>query len=161
MQESTDLCQLPAKFGIGYKWPTLSEAYTFVTGGEELVGGHDAMVDAEACAKVFRYLVEEGHVTLENFACTRHEDGEGSYNDTVQELMEKTVPVYSPSSFNKMETSNPTPFFSVRGNTYAHKETLKELGGRWNSASKEWEFFDDTHLSRLKLYVDLHIVILE
>lgn len=74
MKETTRLCQLPGKFG-NYKWPTLSEAYAFVTQGGELRGGHDAMVDAEACLKVFRFLVEDGHVMLEGRASSNPAEG--------------------------------------------------------------------------------------
>jgi len=33
--------------------------------GETLEGAHDALVDSEACMKIFRYLVEHGHVSVE------------------------------------------------------------------------------------------------
>eukprot|EP00555_Chaetoceros_dichaeta_P000987 CAMPEP_0198279240 /NCGR_PEP_ID=MMETSP1447-20131203/66812_1 /TAXON_ID=420782 /ORGANISM="Chaetoceros dichaeta, Strain CCMP1751" /LENGTH=217 /DNA_ID=CAMNT_0043974391 /DNA_START=291 /DNA_END=944 /DNA_ORIENTATION=+ len=89
MRESTDLCKLPAKFGSQkYKWPTLSEAYTFVTDGDILLGGHDAMVDAEACLKVFRYLVEEGHVTLEAHGSTKPAESHSPDGTTIQKSVE-------------------------------------------------------------------------
>ena len=64
MHESTELVKIPGKYGNDrYKWPTLSEAYSFVT-NEELKGGHDALVDAIACKSIFQYLVEKDIVQL-------------------------------------------------------------------------------------------------
>lgn len=58
---STDILKLPGKYG--YKWPTLAEAYRHYT-GKEIEGAHDALVDTEACAEIFRGLVQEGAVEL-------------------------------------------------------------------------------------------------
>ncbi len=58
---STDILKLPGKYG--YKWPTLAEAYRHYT-GKEIEGAHDALVDTEACAEIFRGLVQEGVVDL-------------------------------------------------------------------------------------------------
>ncbi len=61
-EESTDILKLPGKYD-SYKWPTLAEAYQHFT-GQELEGAHDALVDSEACLKVFRALVEIGAIQL-------------------------------------------------------------------------------------------------
>lgn len=61
-EESTDVLKLPGKYD-SYKWPTLAEAYHYFT-GEELVGAHDALVDTQACLRVFRGLVELGVVVF-------------------------------------------------------------------------------------------------
>ena len=61
-EESTDVLKLPGKFD-SYKWPTLGEAFEFFT-GEKLVGAHDALVDTEACLKIFRQLVEQDVISL-------------------------------------------------------------------------------------------------
>lgn len=67
MHESTELVKLPGNYG-NYKWPSLSETYSFIT-NEELEGGHDALVDANGCKSIFRYLVEKDIVQLnENVA---------------------------------------------------------------------------------------------
>ena len=58
---STDGLKLPGMYG--YKWPTLAEAYRHYT-GDEIEGAHDALVDTEACLKVFQGLVQEGVVEL-------------------------------------------------------------------------------------------------
>lgn len=58
MKSSTNILKLPGKFN-GYKWPTLAEAYLHFV-GEELEGGHDAMVDVMACGDVYHELVELG-----------------------------------------------------------------------------------------------------
>ena len=60
-EASTDILKLPGKYG--YKWPTLAEAYRHYT-GDEIEGAHDALVDTEACLRVFRGLVQEGAVDL-------------------------------------------------------------------------------------------------
>ena len=83
MHESTELVKIPGKYGKDrYKWPTLSEAYSFVT-NEELEGGHDALVDANACKSIFRYLVEKDIVQL-NEAVARDDE-----NMTIEEDNEK------------------------------------------------------------------------
>ena len=61
--ETTGVLQLPGKFG-NYKWPSLAEAYAHYTGGKEIEGAHDAMVDAEACLEVFKHLVQDGDIVL-------------------------------------------------------------------------------------------------
>jgi len=160
MQETTHLCRLPAKFGGQYKWPSLSEAYAFATEGEELQGGHDAMVDAQACLKVFRFLVEEGHVMLEDRASTESTEERWS-NDKYVDILVEPLDVVAPQTLSsrKMETSEHPPMnFSVRGNTFAHKDTLRELGGKWNSVSKEWLFSDSSIISELKVYQDLIVI---
>jgi hypothetical protein len=52
--------------------------------------------------------------------------------------------------------------FSVGGNTFHHKEKLKEFGGRWQRKLKKWIFFDDDkHKSEIEQsYPDLEIEIL-
>ena len=74
MHESTELVKLPGKHGNNYKWPSLSETYSFITSGEELEGGHDALVDANACKSIFRYLVENDIVQLNEVATARDDD---------------------------------------------------------------------------------------
>lgn len=56
MQATTDICQLPGKFGKNYKWPKLAEAYRHLF-GEELKDAHDAMVDLRACKRVYLHLI--------------------------------------------------------------------------------------------------------
>jgi len=50
MQESTDYCRLPGRYG--YKWPTLPELHMtlFSTPFE---GAHQALVDVRACARCY------------------------------------------------------------------------------------------------------------
>jgi DNA polymerase III epsilon subunit-like protein len=47
--------------------------------------------------------------------------------------------------------------FRVRGNTYPHKEMIKQLGGQWNREGKYWVFFEERHLSKLESFDDLTI----
>jgi len=249
MVEAIDLCKLPSKFSnsssnsTSYKWPSLEEAYKFVTGGDQgdgeiLEGAHDALVDSQACLKVFRYLVEHGHVSLER-SLTESSDTtvtarksknpittvsepkrppvspddstttpspatvpstsvlfpdieatnddfdsnpEGMHNyvtpernggiDRSREIEEaaKASPrLHDPASFspdmlengtdeNSSDASTHGGGFRVSGKTYAHKEMIKELGGRWNGQSKEWVFHETQHLSKLESYKDLIIV---
>lgn len=53
--------QIKAGFG-GFKSPKLSEAVMYFL-GEELPNAHNAMVDTIGCMKVYRKLVELGHIT--------------------------------------------------------------------------------------------------
>ena len=183
MEESTDVCRIPKKFNDGrYKWPSLAEAYGYVTEGGELEdGGHDAMVDADACLTVFWYLVETNRVVLEP-PLPRQEEGDGrkegsmSGGSRMKDLAESLgmvdhssfsssttnvndmaeSPGMVESSFSSSPTPAPTPAvspaapsssrvetivsFSAVGNTYKHRNTLRELGGMWNPTHKEWMF---------------------
>lgn len=243
MMESIDLCQLPSRSNsssASYKWPSLEEAHRFVTGGKEedtLEGAHDALVDSEACLKVFRYLVEHGHVKVEKgltgsespdasakptvsertiftpvspskepktSGLSSHDDstdddaykqdiqdrnggidrsreieeigiGIGFYNDSVSETLDRSTEiggnpkesatVFDPASFSSemLQGGNSSQIstgegFRVRGNTYKHKEMIKELGGRWDGQDKEWIFRENQHLSKLESYEDLNIL---
>lgn len=55
MNAMTPICNLPGNYGP--KWPKLQEAYRhcFKT---EFDGAHDAMADVRACAKIYRWLIE-------------------------------------------------------------------------------------------------------
>ena len=211
---------------------------------ETLEGAHDALVDSEACLKVFRYLVEHQHVTVEKARIesksldapasanatvsertmftpispskeqsvsgsfpdidTRDDDayeqdiqdrnggidrsreieeigiGIGFYNDHASETFNRleedksnvqdSTTVFDPASFsqemiqgdansqNSTGVSGSGEGFRVRGNTYKHKEMIKQLGGRWNSQDKEWVFRESQYLSKLESYEDLTIV---
>jgi DNA polymerase III subunit epsilon len=50
MQEATDYCQLPGRYG--YKWPTLAELHTRLF-GTPFKGAHSALVDVRACARCY------------------------------------------------------------------------------------------------------------
>jgi DNA polymerase III epsilon subunit-like protein len=50
MLASTGICKI--KKANGYKWPKLSEAYQFFF-GEELKDAHDALVDVNACKRIY------------------------------------------------------------------------------------------------------------
>ena len=53
MLKSTSTLKLPKKKGgFGWKWPSLNESYQYYF-HEDLSGAHDALVDVEACAKIF------------------------------------------------------------------------------------------------------------
>lgn len=58
MQASTNVLKLPGKFGKGYKWPTLQEAYRFLVDENGFEGAHNAMVDVEACLQVYMALLK-------------------------------------------------------------------------------------------------------
>lgn len=66
MEATTPICKLPHKRwpnGKSYKWPKLEEAiWHFFK--EKLEGAHDAMNDVKATARLFKYLVENGHILL-------------------------------------------------------------------------------------------------
>jgi len=90
MHESTELVKLPGKYGnFNYKWPSLSETYSFIT-DEELEGGHDALVDANACKSIFQYLVENYIVQL-NEVVARDDDNAATMIEANEEKDLATV----------------------------------------------------------------------
>lgn len=58
----TPICKLPHPRGWKgkYKWPKLQEAHVKIF-GHEFEGAHDALADVRATARLFRWLVENGH----------------------------------------------------------------------------------------------------
>jgi len=58
MKSSTDICRLPGKIPGKYKWPSLQEAYKMFIDPNGFDGAHDAMVDVNACLKVYLHLRE-------------------------------------------------------------------------------------------------------
>lgn len=56
MEAMTGPCNLPGPYGP--KWPKLQEAHRHCF-GEEFDGAHDAMADVRACARVYRWLMEQ------------------------------------------------------------------------------------------------------
>ena len=57
MRSSTDYCRLPGKYG--FKWPSLQELYGRLFDAD-VIDGHDALVDARACARCFFELRKRG-----------------------------------------------------------------------------------------------------
>lgn len=57
MKESADYCALPGNYGP--KWPKLEELYMHLF-SKPLRGAHDALADAEACARCFFELQRRG-----------------------------------------------------------------------------------------------------
>ncbi len=55
MKAMTNICQFKNIGRGGFKWPKLQEAYKFCT-GKELQGGHDAMIDAQACREIYFWM---------------------------------------------------------------------------------------------------------
>ena len=88
MHESTELVKLPGNYG-NYKWPSLSETYSFIK-DEELEGGHDALVDANSCKSIFRYLVENDIVQL-NEIVARNDDNAATMIEANEEKDLATV----------------------------------------------------------------------
>lgn len=58
MNAMTPICDLPGQYGP--KWPKLQEAYVRCF-GETFEGAHDAMADVRACARVYRWLMEQAN----------------------------------------------------------------------------------------------------
>jgi DNA polymerase III epsilon subunit-like protein len=56
----TPICQLPKKWGTGFKFPRLEESYEFVT-GQKMTTKHIGLSDVRATAAVWRWIVENGH----------------------------------------------------------------------------------------------------
>jgi DNA polymerase III epsilon subunit-like protein len=55
------ILKLPSKFGRGYKWPSLDEAYRALVDEDGFEDAHDAMADVQACAKVLFAIEELGY----------------------------------------------------------------------------------------------------
>ena len=175
MKSTTELCKIPSKYGKNeYKWPSLAEAYNFTT-SKELVGCHDALVDAEACLEIFHYLVENGHVSLENRRGEQfdHEGKATSILKTTakisalqpnkefneQENVIKSAPETAANAAKDADTSG---VFFVSGNTYRHRQVLKLRGGRWEPKKQVWKFYSAEALQTLHSpeFADLEITFL-
>jgi len=64
MKPMTEICQLPNPNYPGkFKWPKLQEAHVHLF-KEPFDGAHDALADVRATARVFRWLVDNGKVSL-------------------------------------------------------------------------------------------------
>jgi len=57
------IMKLPAKWGKGYKWPNMDEAYRAFVDPKGFDGAHDAMHDVAACAEVL-FAVEKLSISL-------------------------------------------------------------------------------------------------
>ncbi len=60
MKRCVNLCKIPRRGG-GYKWPSLQELHLHLF-GSHFQGGHDAMKDVQATARIFLELRRRGHV---------------------------------------------------------------------------------------------------
>lgn len=61
MKQTTDILQLPGKFG--FKYPTLSELHKFLF-NSDFSGAHDAETDVDITAKCFFELVKKGYIKI-------------------------------------------------------------------------------------------------
>lgn len=61
MWATTQLCKLPGKYAGRYKWPKLKEACEILLKETVQEGNHDAIEDVRACARLYRWLCENGH----------------------------------------------------------------------------------------------------
>jgi DNA polymerase III epsilon subunit-like protein len=61
MQKSTDVCNIPGPYGK--KWPKLIEAYKVLVDENGFEGAHNALVDVNACAKIF-YALEDNDLLV-------------------------------------------------------------------------------------------------
>lgn len=57
MHEMTDVCKLEGRHG-DYKWPSLYEAH-YHCFTKPIIGAHNALTDALACAKIYFWLMKE------------------------------------------------------------------------------------------------------
>lgn len=65
MLTMTNICKLhnPKRPNGGFKWPKLTEAYKHCF-GVEFDKAHDALADVKACGKVFKWLVDNKHISV-------------------------------------------------------------------------------------------------
>lgn len=60
MLTTTNLCHIPNSNGrSGNKWPKLREAMKILL-NEDLIDAHDALKDCRGCAKLYKYLLNNG-----------------------------------------------------------------------------------------------------
>ena len=59
MKSTTDFCKIPARFYVGYKYPTLQELHRKLF-GFDFTGAHDAFSDISATMKCFWELKKQG-----------------------------------------------------------------------------------------------------
>lgn len=147
MKSSTNVLKLRGR--KSYKWPKLEEAYEYVTGGEKLEGGHNALVDCSACLAVFQYLVKEGIVSLPSNEGTKEEKTMVEHvkeDDTKEEKKKKTKKISSSvSGLNISKKRNGG--FAVSGpKTFMLKNQLRSHGGSWDWKNKAWVFEDQSIL---------------
>ena len=57
MLKSTKICKIPGRFN-NYKWPTLDEAYRILVDKNGFEDAHNALVDTQACRKIY-YAIQE------------------------------------------------------------------------------------------------------
>lgn len=62
MVESANACQLPAKFGGEFKWPSLQEAHTILLPGLPFIESHRAGDDVDACERILQELIRRGDI---------------------------------------------------------------------------------------------------
>lgn len=166
MKESTDIVGIPATF-VGksaqeYKWPTLAEAYQHFTSRTLENGGHDAMVDAEACLTIFQSLVESGKVQLRKRASdkdqrmaldilkrakTANADSFNASNNNNLGAYEVPKPGELLIHLDPTTNGNENNGFRITGNTYKYRQQMRALGGEWDPAARAWVFRDPSLLS--------------
>uniref|UniRef100_A0A7S0C6G0 Exonuclease domain-containing protein n=1 Tax=Proboscia inermis TaxID=420281 RepID=A0A7S0C6G0_9STRA len=160
MNEAKKVLKLPGKFASDYKLPSLTEAYAYFSGGKEIVGAHDALVDSEACLAVFRGLVESGDVVLRNdkfqkFIEKSYTSSTLPINSTMIDSLEVQDPQTSPTVATrqgKIWSSTINSSIVVSGSTYDHKDKLKSMGGKWSPEMKAWTF-DPNLKSEVETYI--------
>jgi DNA polymerase III epsilon subunit-like protein len=63
MVQTTDLCNLPSKYG-GNKWPTLTELYSFLFYPDEFEDAHDALGDVKATSGCLLRLLQTDAIVV-------------------------------------------------------------------------------------------------
>src|SRR5690606_10781899 len=53
MKYGTNICKIPNPKGFGFKWPTLTEAYTSLIDSKGFKNAHNALADVNPCADIF------------------------------------------------------------------------------------------------------------
>ena len=172
MKESTDIVGIPAPFvgksAQAFKWPTLEESFQHFTSRTLENGGHDAMVDAEACLTVFQSLVESGKVQLRKRASDKDSRvaneilkraktaNADSSNDSNKKLGSYEVPKPGELLIHLDPTTreNEDNGFRITGNTYKYRQQMRALGGEWDSAARAWVFRDPSLLSAAQRLVE-------
>lgn len=67
LKGTMDHVKLPPKEGkVGYKFPRLEESFKWCFPDENLTGGHDALNDVKATARIFFHCVNNGYIDIKN-----------------------------------------------------------------------------------------------
>jgi DNA polymerase III epsilon subunit-like protein len=149
MQSATPVLKIKGKFPPAFKWPSLQEAVTHYGGGL-IENAHDALADSEACLVVFRGLVESGELVLKGIVDDDDDEVEVVVDDLNEvEMMVDGLNEVEEEQHNLKTSDDPTKTLELYrrsgtlvtgGDTFKHRQNLRQMGGIWVHEKKGWYF---------------------